>query len=106
MTFFVGNTFSCFLLILRYLFQANYVKTHGLGGSMVWAMDLDDFNGACGLGNNPLMSKLKEVLSDPNMVTQPVTVSPSLTPTVSQTQNPTQASTQSGTGPSGGMYDT
>lgn len=73
---------------------------------MVWAMDLDDFNGACGLGNNPLMSKLKEVLSDPNMVTQPVTVSPSLTPTASQTQNPTQTSTQSGTGPSGGMYGT
>jgi GH18 family chitinase len=68
MTFFVGNTFSCFLLSLTYLLQANYVKTHGLGGSMVWAMDLDDFNGACGLGNNPLMSKLKEVLSDPNMV--------------------------------------
>jgi GH18 family chitinase len=39
------------------------VKTHGLGGSMVWAMDLDDFNGACGLGNNPLMSKLKEVMN-------------------------------------------
>jgi GH18 family chitinase len=45
MTFFVGNTFSCFLLSLTYLLQANYVKTHGLGGSMVWAMDLDDFNG-------------------------------------------------------------
>jgi hypothetical protein len=29
---------------------------------MVWAMDLDDTNGGCGLGKNPLQTKLKEVL--------------------------------------------
>lgn len=38
------------------------MKANGLGGYMVWAMDLDDTKGSCGLGKNPLQSKLKEVL--------------------------------------------
>lgn len=30
--------------------KAQYVKTHGLGGTMVWAIDLADFKGSCSQG--------------------------------------------------------
>ena len=30
--------------------KINYVKTKGFGGGMIWAIDLDDFNGLCGDG--------------------------------------------------------
>lgn len=77
--------------------QADYVKTNGLGGSMVWAMDLDDIHGVCGFGKNPLMSKLKEVLTNGNVVTQsPTTVvtnSPTQSPTSDITNSPTNVPT-------------
>ena len=44
---------------LYIIFQANYEKTNGLGGYMVWVIDLDDINGGCGYGINPLQTKLK-----------------------------------------------
>ena len=30
--------------------KAEYVRSMGLGGGMVWALDLDDFSNRCGLG--------------------------------------------------------
>lgn len=45
------------------------MKANGLGGYMVWAMDLDDVNGGCGLGKNPLQSKLREVLLNESVAT-------------------------------------
>ena len=30
--------------------KAEYIRSMGLGGGMVWALDLDDFSNRCGLG--------------------------------------------------------
>lgn len=43
--------------------KAEYVRAMGLGGSMVWAMDLDDFTGKyCGCGKSPLLTNINHVL--------------------------------------------
>jgi len=42
--------------------KAEYVRELGLGGGMVWALDLDDFNNRCGQGKHPLMNTIKAVL--------------------------------------------
>ena len=30
--------------------KSEYIRSMGLGGGMVWALDLDDFSNRCGLG--------------------------------------------------------
>merc|ERR1711992_84550 len=42
--------------------KCNYVKDNGLGGGMVWALDLDDFRNLCGEGAYPLMNTIRRVL--------------------------------------------
>ena len=42
--------------------KAEFVRELGLGGGMVWALDLDDFNNRCGQGKNPLINTIKAVL--------------------------------------------
>lgn len=40
--------------------KGEYVNLKGLGGAMVWSLDLDDFNGKfCGQGRYPLINALK-----------------------------------------------
>ena len=46
--------------MIRY--KSEYIRKLGLGGGMVWALDLDDFKNRCGQGHHPLMNTIKEVL--------------------------------------------
>lgn len=43
-------------------YKSEYVRKMGLGGGMVWALDLDDFNNRCGEGKHPLLNQIKDVL--------------------------------------------
>ncbi|CAG2218681.1 E3.2.1.14 [Mytilus edulis] len=42
--------------------KVQYIKQHGFGGTMVWALDLDDFHGNCGQGKFPLVNAIKDEL--------------------------------------------
>lgn len=39
--------------------KGEYARAQGLGGVLVYAMDMDDFRGFCNEGVNPLISNLK-----------------------------------------------
>ena len=41
--------------------KMNYVKEKGLGGAMIWAVDLDDYLGSCG-ARWPLLSTMNRHL--------------------------------------------
>ena len=44
----------------------HHVKLEGYGGGMIWAVDLDDFNGLCG-EKWPLLNAMKAGLKDANI---------------------------------------
>lgn len=57
--------FDCYLKLNLLYPQANYIVNEGLGGALVWALDLDDFKNWCGDGKYPLLQKMKDVLTSP-----------------------------------------
>jgi len=44
--------------------KTQYIIDKGLGGGMVWALDLDDFRGNCGQGKHPLLKVIHATLQD------------------------------------------
>jgi chitinase len=46
-------------IIKRAIFQGEFARQQGLGGVMVYALEMDDFRNVCGNGNYPLVKSLK-----------------------------------------------
>lgn len=51
--------------------KAQLIRSLGLGGGMVWALDLDDFRNRCDEGYHPLLSEIQRVLRDPPRDVEP-----------------------------------
>jgi len=44
--------------------KSEFIKRHGFGGGMIWALDLDDFSNRCGCEHYPLLRTINRVLRD------------------------------------------
>ncbi|XP_006834178.1 PREDICTED: chitotriosidase-1 [Chrysochloris asiatica] len=67
-----GNQWVGFDDVESFKTKVTYLKQKGLGGAMVWTLDLDDFGGSfCNQGGYPLIQTLRRELSLPYMPSGP-----------------------------------
>nr|QNM38152.1 chitinase 2 [Sogatella furcifera] len=45
-------------------YKADYIKSKGFGGVMVWSLNVDDFRASCGNNDFPLVRQVKNILDD------------------------------------------
>lgn len=57
-----GNQWVSFDDINMIRKKSQYVLDMGLGGGMIWALDLDDFRGTCGCEKHPLLKTINRIL--------------------------------------------
>lgn len=68
---FQGNQWVGFDDVESFRAKVSYLKQKGLGGAMVWALDLDDFTGSfCNQGQYPLIRTLQQELGLPSVPTR------------------------------------
>ncbi|CAG5126323.1 unnamed protein product [Candidula unifasciata] len=49
------------------ILKANNIKSRGLAGAFVWSVEMDDFRGTCGQGYYPLLTTIRDILSEPHV---------------------------------------
>nr|APL97142.1 chitinase 2 [Penaeus monodon] len=57
-----GNQWFGYDDIAMIRYKSEWVKKMGLGGGMIWALDLDDFSNRCGCEPHPLLRTINRVL--------------------------------------------
>lgn len=57
-----GNQWVGFDDVDTIAYKTKYVKEMGLGGAMIWALDLDDFTNRCGCEDYPLLKTINRGL--------------------------------------------
>ncbi|GLV44511.1 Chitinase 10 [Carabus blaptoides fortunei] len=61
-----GNQWVSYDDIAEIRRKSQLVKDMGLGGGMIWALDLDDFRDRCGCGKHPLLKTMNQELRGGN----------------------------------------
>ncbi|KAJ8920078.1 hypothetical protein NQ315_011732 [Exocentrus adspersus] len=59
---YLGNQWVSYDDISEIKRKSRFIKQLGLGGGMIWALDLDDFRNRCGCGKHPLLKTLNKEL--------------------------------------------
>jgi len=87
--------------------KVKWMKAQGYGGWMIWALDIDDFNGNfCGKGKYPLLNAMNQALGDGGGTFPPPPTRPTQKPGVSTTTaEPTPAPSQGPTPKPGACVD-
>ena len=57
-----GNQWTSFDDVNIIRRKSELVRTMGIGGAMIWALDLDDFRNTCGCEHHPLLRTINRVL--------------------------------------------